>query len=45
MWTATGEAELYDTLNDPREMNNLAGHPDLAETEARLAQLLLRQLG
>ncbi len=44
VWSATEEAELYDTLLDPRETSNLAGRPEYAETEAWLAELLREEL-
>ncbi|KAG6363899.1 hypothetical protein INS49_009002 [Diaporthe citri] len=39
----TGDTELYDTLNDPYEMTNLAGSagPDVARVMSRLNALLM----
>lgn len=34
------EFELYDLLNDPGEMNNLAGRPEVAQIEAELKEKL-----
>lgn len=36
----TGEKELYDLVNDPYELNNLAGKRAYREIEARLAERL-----
>ena len=36
----TGEKELYDLVNDPYELNNLAGKGKYREIEAKLAQRL-----
>ncbi len=36
------EFELYDTVDDPAELNNLGGQQELAETEERLKQALVR---
>jgi arylsulfatase A-like enzyme len=33
---ADGRAELYDYRNDPQEMHNLAGQPEVAGIEARM---------
>ena len=38
-WT-DGNCELYDELNDPQEMHNLADSPEQAENIARLRNLL-----
>jgi arylsulfatase A-like enzyme len=35
-----GARELYDVARDPDELENLAGHPDLADTETALARRL-----
>lgn len=32
--------ELFDTLNDPDELNNMAGHPDMVLVERRLSRAL-----
>jgi arylsulfatase A-like enzyme len=37
----TGERELYDNIEDPYEMHNLAGQAEYKDTEQRLYQLLL----
>jgi arylsulfatase A-like enzyme len=37
---ATGERELYDLQNDPYELQNLAGTPEAANVEQRLADEL-----
>ena len=36
----TGEGELYDLVNDPHELRNVAGWPSFAETRAAMAALL-----
>ena len=38
---STGEKELYDLVNDPYELNNLAGQPEYAEMQAQLEQRLI----
>jgi hypothetical protein len=44
-----GEIELYDSINDPWELSNLASNPSYAELivtlHARLAQLLVEGIG
>lgn len=42
---ALPEIELYDLEQDPGEFNNLAGHPDVVEIEARLTARLLEVWG
>lgn len=37
---STGELELYDLVNDPYEMENLAGQKEYAEIQAELAKRL-----
>jgi N-acetylglucosamine-6-sulfatase len=39
-----GEEELYDLVNDPHELTNLAGNPDFAIARAQLRQRLMRLL-
>jgi arylsulfatase A-like enzyme len=39
---ATGEIELFDLINDPFELENLAGSPDLASIQTDLARELAR---
>ena len=34
------EIELYDTLNDPHEINNIAGQPDVREIQSELESAL-----
>jgi arylsulfatase A-like enzyme len=41
----TGERELYDLIADPYELQNLAGRPEYAAEQARLAEKLRRLLG
>jgi arylsulfatase A-like enzyme len=36
----TGEVELYDLLNDPFELENVAGHPEFASVESQLGSQL-----
>ncbi len=38
---STGEKELYDLVNAPYDLNNLAGQPDYAEIQTQLAQRLI----
>jgi len=38
---STGEKELYDLVNDPYELNNLAGLPEYAEVQTQLQQRLI----
>jgi N-acetylglucosamine-6-sulfatase len=38
---ATGEVELYSLRADPYELDNLAGRPEYADTQARLKQDLM----
>ena len=33
---STGEEELYDLVNDPYELNNVADQPEYAEIQAQL---------
>lgn len=42
---STGERELYDRLVDPWQNENVAGRPDYAEAQARLAERLAGLLG
>lgn len=37
---ATGETELYDTTNDPYELENVAGNPSTQDLEAKLSDRL-----
>ena len=39
---ATGEIELFELINDPFELENLAGSPDLASIQTDLARELAR---
>ena len=41
----TGERELYDLEQDPHQLDNRAGDPDLADVEARLAAEVARLKG
>ena len=41
----TGEVELYDRSTDPDELENLAGTPEVAVTQAGLADLLAQLQG
>jgi arylsulfatase A-like enzyme len=36
-YTETGDRQLFDRRADPHELHNLAGNPDYADVEARLA--------
>ena len=36
MELATGEIELYDRVNDPLELNNVAGKPEYAAIQSQL---------
>lgn len=38
---STGEKELYDLVNDPYELDNLAGQPEYAEIQAQLERRLI----
>ena len=42
VWTETGEPELYDRDVDPYQLDNVAGDPAYAATQARLARKLAR---
>jgi arylsulfatase A-like enzyme len=48
MELATGEKELYDRINDPLELNNVAGNPAYAaiqkQLQADLQALLIRSV-
>jgi arylsulfatase A-like enzyme len=42
VWTETGEKELYDRKADPYELDNVAGDPDYAAVESKLAGKLTK---
>ena len=42
VWTETGEKELYDRKADPYELENLAGDPNHAAVESKLASKLAK---
>lgn len=44
VWRLYEPAEVYDRAADPDEAHNLAGHPEVADVEARMSQVLLRWL-
>jgi arylsulfatase A-like enzyme len=37
---STGEVELYDLVNDPYELQNIAGKPDYKDIQSELAKKL-----
>ncbi len=45
VYERTGEAELYDNLADPSQLENLAGDPEQAELEERLSRLIAELRG
>jgi arylsulfatase A-like enzyme len=42
VFTETGEKELYDRREDPAQLVNVAGDPEFAKVQARLAQRLAK---
>ena len=44
VWRLYEPAEVYDRAADPDEAHNLAGHPEVADVEARMSQAMLRWL-